>query len=223
MRGRSIMALVLTPDFPAADWLEALDQQMARSPGFFDDRPVILDVAGVREQPDLAGLAQALFDRGVRVIGTEGAPASWSGLDGLLRPLRASARPPRAVAMPEPPTPPPMPPPTPPAAPGLVVEEPVRSGQSVRFEAGDVTIVGTVASGAEVIAGGSIHVYGALRGRAMAGVAHDHSRIFCRRMEAELVAVGGLYLTADQVDRRLRGRPVQVARQDESLVLTPLD
>src|SRR6476620_9020344 len=72
------------------------------------------------------------------------------------------------------------------------MEEPVRSGQSVIFPHGDVTVVGQVASGAEVVAGGSIHVYGALRGRALAGsMGNPRARIFCRKNEAELLAIDG--------------------------------
>ena len=86
----------------------------------------------------------------------------------------------------------------------------MRSGQSVVFEKGDVSIVGSIASGAEVIAGGSIHVYGALRGRAIAGLGgNQRARIFCRKLEAELLAIDGVYRTADDMDAALRGKPVQ--------------
>ena len=72
----------------------------------------------------------------------------------------------------------------------LMIEDPVRSGQSVVFIEGDVTVLGSVGSGAEIIAGGSIHVYGALRGRALAGVTGNaRARIFCHRVEAELLAI----------------------------------
>lgn len=73
------------------------------------------------------------------------------------------------------------------AVPSMIVTEPVRSGQSIYFPDGDVTIVGSVASGAEVVAGGSIHVYGALRGRAMAGTAGNaDARIFVARWRQSL-------------------------------------
>src|SRR5690606_36432069 len=86
------------------------------------------------------------------------------------------------------------------AVPSSVVTQPVRSGQSLIFPEGDVTIVGSVASGAEVVAGGSIHVYGTLRGRAMAGtMGNATARIFCRKLEAELVAIDGFYKTAEDM------------------------
>jgi septum site-determining protein MinC len=92
----------------------------------------------------------------------------------------------------------------------LVLEEPVRSGQSVVFPHGDVTVLGQVASGAEVVAGGSIHVYGTLRGRALAGsMGNGRARIFCRRNEAELLAIDGYYRTTEEMDATLRNRPIQ--------------
>ena len=67
-----------------------------------------------------------------------------------------------------------------------------------------MTVVGSVASGAEVVAGGSIHVYGTLRGRAIAGsTGNADARIFCRKLEAELLAIDGLYRTADDMEPRI--------------------
>ena len=100
----------------------------------------------------------------------------------------------------------------------LVVTEPVRSGQSLFFPEGDVTIIGSVASGAEVVAGGSIHVYGTLRGRALAGTTgNSAARIFCRKLEAELMAIDGFYLTAEDMEPDLRGRAVQVWLEGHAL------
>jgi septum site-determining protein MinC len=89
----------------------------------------------------------------------------------------------------------------------------VRSGQSVIFPSGDVTVIGSVASGAEVVAGDSIHIYGTLRGRAMAGsTGNARARIFCRKVEAELLAIGDRRSLQDRrdIDASLRSRPVQV-------------
>jgi septum site-determining protein MinC len=111
----------------------------------------------------------------------------------------------------------------PPRPASLVHEQPVRSGQSVIFLEGDVTILGSVASGSEVVAGGSIHVYGALRGRAIAGSTGDPSaRIFCNKLEAELIAIDGLYRTADEMDPQFRGRPVQAWLDGETMSMAPL-
>jgi septum site-determining protein MinC len=94
--------------------------------------------------------------------------------------------------------------------PARVITEPVRSGQQVYAEGADLIVINTVSPGAEVIADGCVHVYGALRGRAIAGGRGDTgARIFCRRFEAELVAVAGVYAVAEQTQGELRGKPVQ--------------
>src|SRR3954467_6828374 len=123
---------------------------------------------------------------------------------------------------------------TAPASPGLphrvpclVIDNSVRSGQVIEYPDGDVTVVGSVSSGAEVVAGGSIHVYGTLRGRALAGTAGDASaRIFCHRFRPELLAINGSYRLADNFGAELldlRDRPVQVRLEGTKMSLTPLD
>ena len=90
--------------------------------------------------------------------------------------------------------------------------------------AGDVTIVGRVASGAEVIAGGSVHVYGALQGRVIAGISGSTSaRIFCTETSAELLCIGGVYLTAENISPELEGRSLEARLDGEELKLQPLD
>jgi septum site-determining protein MinC len=106
----------------------------------------------------------------------------------------------------------------------LVVNAPVRSGQTIYYPEGDVTVVGSVSSGADVIAGGSIHIYGTLRGRAMAGAYGEaRSRIFCRRLEAELIAVGGVYLTADEIETNVHKQPIQAWLENECVRIARLD
>ena len=108
--------------------------------------------------------------------------------------------------------------------PCLFIDDSVRSGQTVEFPDGDVTVIGSVGSGAEIIAGGSIHVYGTLRGRALAGTAGDGTaRIFCRRFEAELLAIDGRYRVAENLEPSLRGRPVQARLDGMAMTLSPLD
>ena len=220
VRGRSVMALVIAPEPPFANWFAALDQQMRRSAGFFADRPVVVDLGAVLETVGRDAIAVALDgieERGLRVIGAEGVGPSvlagtrWARLPTSLH-GRDVAQAPQA---------------DPPAAahvPSLLVDRPVRSGQSVVFDEGDIIVVGAVASGAEVIAGGSIHVYGALRGRALAGLRTGAgARIFCRRLEAELVGVDQLYRTAEHWGPDLHGRAVQVRCDRGALQLSALD
>ena len=214
------MALVLAPEPPLEDWLDALDAQVARSPSFFSGRPVVLDLAALpSEQPDVAGLLHRLNSRGVRIIGTEGAHPTWQGLEQWA-PLHANTtRPSRQIDVPDEPRPSQAH-----DTMSLLIDQPVRSGQSIVFEKGDVSVVGSVASGAEVIAGGSIHVYGTLRGRAIAGLTgNNRARIFCRKLEAELLAIDGVYQTADDMNAKLRGKAVQAWLAGEAMMLATLD
>jgi septum site-determining protein MinC len=213
------MALVLSPEPPLADWLAGLDQQIERSPSFFAGRPVVLELVALpAREPGFAELMAELAARGIQPIGIEGGPRPLPGGDVAGWPPVVSggrSAPPLESVESQPPTPAPT---------SLLLEQSLRSGQSVVFESGDVTVVGAVASGAEVIAGGSIHVYGALRGRAIAGMAGNaHARIFCRRLEAELLAIDGLYRTADDMGPGLRGRAVQAWLQGEAMKIAPLD
>ena len=101
---------------------------------------------------------------------------------------------------------------------------PVRSGQQVYAEQRDLTVLSTVGAGAEVIADGSIHIYGALRGRALAGAqGNTEARIFCREFYAELVAVAGNYKVLEDIPAELRGKPVQVWLDNGQLKLAALD
>ena len=114
---------------------------------------------------------------------------------------------------------------TPPAAqPGLMQTTPVRSGQQVYADNRDLTVLGMVGAGAEVIADGSIHVYGALRGRALAGAqGNEKARIFCREFLAELVAIAGHYKVLEEIPKDLRGKPAQVWLDGDELKIAALD
>ncbi|MCI5209504.1 MAG: septum site-determining protein MinC, partial [Candidatus Electrothrix sp. ATG2] len=110
---------------------------------------------------------------------------------------------------------------TPPAA--TVTTEPIRSGQRIVADQGDLIVLASVGSGAEVTAAGNIHVYGALRGRAFAGNAGNRqARIFCQQLEAELVAVAGIYLVNEKFPDSLRAQPVHIRLQGERIRLSPL-
>jgi septum site-determining protein MinC len=229
-RGRSFLAFALTPEPPVADWLAELDKWTRNSPGFFAGKPVILDLASLKlSEQGTAHLIDQLSERGIRVMALEGVDAATVGpkLPPVLlggRPGGEERPPPRAPEVPDIPAAPSAAPPPRPEPVSMLIETPVRSGQSVIFPFGEVTVLGSVASGAEIVAGGSIHVYGTLRGRAMAGSAGDsRARIFCSRNEAELLAIDGYYQTAESMDASLRGRAVQVWLQDAGLSVEAMD
>lgn len=205
------------------EWLARLDEQIERSPSFFPKRPVVLDLSVTHlNEPGIRALLRELHERSIRVIGIEGADEQVQSLDVPgWPPMLNGGRAAGAIAVPDEPAPTP---PAPEEPASLLVSEPIRSGQSIVFPKGDVTIVGSVSSGAEVMAGGSIHVYGTLRGRAVAGLmGNPQARIFCRRLEAELLAIDGLYRTAEDMDPALRGRAVQAWLDRDSIVMAPLD
>jgi len=105
-----------------------------------------------------------------------------------------------------------------------VLDRGLRSGQKVYARGADLVVVGLVSPGAEIIADGNIHVYGALRGKAMAGARGDESaRIFTTRLDAELVAVAGVYRVVDtELPPDLKERPAEVRLHAGALSITPL-
>ena len=210
MRGRSYVAFVFSPVVPVAGWLEEVDATLARSPGFFVGKPVVLDLSALElSSSGITHLVSSLEQRNIRVLGLEGVdenhvttsmpPLLTGGRNTMLvetapKETREAAKDVLKKAKPA----------------SLLIETPVRSGQSVVFTEGDVTVLGSVGSGAEIVAGGSIHVYGTLRGRAMAGIEGNASaRIFCQKIEAELLAIDGYYQTAEDISDALRHRPAQ--------------
>ncbi len=226
IKGRSFLALMLSPELPLDEWLARLDDLAGRSAGFFLERPIVLDVAELDiDRHQLKGLLDELARRNVRVMGIEGGRPSLfePGMPPAMRggrpapdievpaaePVATAAETAPAVRR------------EPQAAKALssmIVREPVRSGQSIIFPEGDVTVIGSVASGAEIIAGGSVHIYGTLRGRALAGsVGNAGARIFCRRLEAELLAIDGVYKTAEDMAPDLRGQAVQLWLENDSI------
>jgi septum site-determining protein MinC len=226
-RGRSYIAFVLTPEAPVFDWLADLDAWTKRSAGFFVGKPVVLDLSSVPLSKDaIAHLVAELQAREIRIMGIEGVSPAEVGPE--LPPVLKGGRTAAAIE-PTNSTPRAAKSQAPAAAPvsqepgSLLLESPVRSGQSVIFPHGDVTVLGSVASGAEIIAGGSIHVYGALRGRAIAGsTGNPRARIFCNKAEAELLAIDGFYRTADDMEPSLRSQPIQAWLQGDVMLIAPL-
>jgi septum site-determining protein MinC len=218
IQGRSYMAFVLVPEPPLPAWLATLDAHIARAKNFFQGRAVVLDASGLSpEEPGWSHLMSDLRARGVRLVDVDGAQAPLPGAEAFGTALVGGRTVPLA-AQAEPQAPPP------PAETALVLHEPIRSGQRVSFTDGDVTVVGSVASGAEVVAGGSIHVYGTLRGRALAGATGNaRACVFCSKLQAELISIDGFYLLAEAMEPALRGRAVQARLDGQSIVMAALD
>ncbi len=229
-RARSFVAFALAPEAPLGEWIDGLDRWIENSPGFFAGRPVVLDLAALKPAAaDIAALVAALAARGIRVYAIEGIDVEAAGndlpplltgareatLDGLLARSEAPSGNAEPAAEQKPV----------PAKTGrtLTIDTPVRSGCSIVHMDGDVIVLGDVSWGSEIVASGSIHVYGTLRGRALAGAdGNGQARIFCRRNEAELVAVNGWYRTAEDMDPGHRGAAVQAFLEAGALVIAPL-
>ena len=220
LRGRSYVAFVFSPVVPIVEWLAEIDATLARSPGYFVGKPIVLDLAAVDlSSSAIAHLVGSLNERNIRVLGIEGVDEERLG--ATMPPLLTGGRA-CVITRNEPaqkPEPEPKPKPT-----SLLLDSPVRSGQSIVFMEGDVTVLGSVSSGAEIVAGGSIHIYGTLRGRAMAGVnGNSDARIYCQKIEAELLAIDGYYQTAEEIDVSLRNRPAQARLEGDTMKITPLN
>ena len=222
MRGRSYVAFVFTPEIPIVGWLEEIDTTLARSPGFFVGKPVVLDLSALDlSRAAITHLVHNLEERNIRVLGIEGVDADK--LTTSMPPLLTGGRS-CVITRTETRTEPAEKPEPKPKPNSLLLDSPVRSGQSIVFTDGDVTVLGSVGSGAEIVAGGSIHIYGTLRGRAMAGVnGNSSARIYCQKIEAELLAIDGYYQTAEDIDASLRNRPAQAWLQGATMKITPLN
>jgi septum site-determining protein MinC len=254
IRSRIYTAIVLRPPqrgYP--DFLAALDSRLSQAPNFFRDSPVVIDLQEIDEADrpfDLPAMVAELRRRSIHAVGVEsvsdlqasqarslGLPVLRGGREtalaqprrdegnaAIVREIRGGASKPkasqaedRAAAAPSPAAP---------AAPAptMIISAPVRSGQQIFADAGDLIVTAPVSPGAELIARGHIHCYAPMRGRAIAGCdGNAEARIFLHALEAELVAIAGLYKLSDDFDRALSGRPVQAFLKDDALLFQLLD
>lgn len=216
--------------------VQEMADRVARAPKLFGRAAVIVDFGALSQAPDPT-TAQALIDglRGAGVLpvalayGTREIDQLAEQLDlPVLAKFRAQyerAAEPAPAPAPRPAPAPAAPPrPAAPARPGRMQRAPVRSGQQLYAENCDLTVLSHVGAGAEIIADGSIHIYGPLRGRALAGArGNTEARIFCREFNAELVAIAGQYKVLEDVPEELRGKAVQVWLEDDQIRIAALD
>lgn len=215
LKGRMLAAtrVRILSDDPAA--IRAQLTQMARQmPQAVQGMPVIVEAD---QSLDLAAVLDALRQVGMQPLGVCGdalaEAAHRIGLALLPPDSGRASRGSNGAAAPATVRKPPR-----------MVHEPVRGGQQIYVADGELIVLNTVSAGAEVMADGCVHIYGTLRGRAMAGVRGDESaRIFCRRFEPELVAIAGVYAVAEQLHGELHGKPVQVYLREGSLRIERLD
>lgn len=210
---------VQSPDDP--EFFSRLATMLSLAPGFYRNAPIVLDLSATGAKPpvDMAEFCDRLRGLGVNPVGIQRANAAWERAAAAVHlpafPAGRAADPAVAKAAA--------------TAPARttdgcrIIAEPVRSGRQVYAHKGDLIVLGPVSHGAELLADGHIHVYGPLRGRALAGMSGDRSaRIFCRSMNAELVAVAGVYMVSEQLDPALAGKPAQIRLHGDSLLEEPL-
>jgi septum site-determining protein MinC len=227
------MLCLLTEDIDAIE--RQLVDQLAQMPQFFLHAPVVVDLEALGDsRVDLARLAELLRRHHLVPVAVRNpseahkqraVAAGWGVVQSMLPPSKHPAPAPAGPAHPgsaERPPPIPEEPVEPPRA-GLTVHHPIRSGQVVYAVGGDLVVLAAVSSGAELIADGNIHVYGPLRGRALAG-AHDNpeASIFCTSLEAEFLSIDGRYLMAEEIPKEHRGKSVRVHLRGEDVVVTRL-
>ena len=230
LRGANFNLLVLRLLDPRVEVIvPALADQFRRAPGFLRNAPIVLglDDLDPTAAPDFAHLTAQLRQVHIAPIGTTGgAPELRAAAQAAgLPPLRAAGGDaPMPAAAPAPaPTPEPQyipEPPPPPSGwqPTMVVEQAVRAGQRIWAQGCDLIIRGTVNPGAEVIADGNVHIYGTLKGRAIAGGADNlNARIFALNFEPELVSIAGYYAVRDGLGDAPLGKTVQVCLIGESM------
>ncbi len=195
-----------------------LANKVKQAPDFFKHAPVVIDLEALGEAegiPDFVSLHDLLREQGMIPVGVRNGSSELQAaavLAGL--PVLPETRPPVAKKLDEPA----------PITRTKMVTQPVRSGQQVYAPNGDLILLGSISAGAEVLADGNIHIYGVLRGRALAGVKGDSkARIFCQNLAAELVSIAGQYRVIEELDVDIWGKCVQMYLSEDRLIIEPLN
>ncbi|MEN8128941.1 MAG: septum site-determining protein MinC [Pseudomonadota bacterium] len=217
---------------------DQLAHQVSQAPVFFQNMPIIIDLQALFNRDDLPSfsvLTDLLREHGLVPVGVRNAnetqyhAARRAGLALLQeqrhtdqqvpRPASSEAKPVRSTNI----TDHHEPQPRETRSQSRLVVRPVRSGQQVSAANGDLVVVAPVSAGSELLADGCIHVYGPLRGRALAGMNGDESaRIFCQSLEAELIAIAGHYQINEELAPGLKGKPAQVWLDNQRLMISPI-
>lgn len=191
--------------------VQFLQEKVAQAPAFFADAPVVINVAKVEGELDYPALKEGIQQAGLIPVGVTGckdkrnqnlaAEAGFAVMSATNSPNQAPV----------------------PIVPTKIIRTPVRSGQQIYAKDGDLVILNHVSAGAEVIADGSIHIYGTLRGRAIAGASgQKEARIICHDLQAELISIAGHYWLSEQIESQFWQQKVMLSMSDESLNLEML-
>jgi septum site-determining protein MinC len=207
---------------------QQLQEKVRQAPEFFKNSPLVFDLQELNRQErevDIAELTKIIRKLNLLPIGIRGGTAQQNQqaiAQGI--PVHsihsASTSAPAETVKPKKITPKPDPKAEP--AISTLITQPIRSGQRLYAE-GDLIVLAQVSAGAEILAEGNIHVYGSLRGRALAGVqGNQEARIFCSDLQAELISIAGTYKISEDLDESVRGRHIQIYLQNENLIIQDL-
>lgn len=193
-------------------------ETIVKAPKLFEKAPIVFDLSSVAHlEFDLQTLCQIAREYGMIPVAVQGGAALQNTLAQCqgLAVLNASTSHDKPLIEQ------PVEPSSSPLSKSKLITSPVRSGQQVVSKGSDLVIVSSVSHGAELLSDGNIHVYGALRGRALAGISGDlNARIFCQQLEAELVSIAGFYLLSDAIEPI--NRPCQIYLVNEHIMIEPL-
>lgn len=208
-------------DFDSATFEQQLKQKVSASPEFFQQSPVIIDFSKLDLKSidvDYSGILSICRNNGLQPIAFHHhSDCDQAAIEATnLAVIEQNTSKVEKKVIPQP---------TSPAqnTSTKVINKTVRSGQQIYAEGSDLIIMGSVSGGAEVLADGNIHIYGSLRGRALAGVKGDNSaHIFCTKNEAELVSINGHFLLSDALETQTWKQAAQFYLIDETLHVSSL-
>ncbi|MFQ2433587.1 septum site-determining protein MinC [Aeromonas caviae] len=206
---------------------QLLEAKVAQAPQFFNCAPLVLNVERLEAIPDFEQLKELVESEDFVLVGITGArdeamktAAKAAGLAVMVsgKSRKAEPEPTPPVPEPKPVEAAPVPPVPAPVEASKVHVGPVRSGQQIYAAGTSLVVLGSVSPGAEVIADDSIHVYGALRGRAIAGAkGNPKARIYCQQLQAELLSIAGTFQLSDALPAGVIQEPVHIRLDNEQL------
>ncbi|ERK18046.1 Septum site-determining protein MinC [Pantoea sp. AS-PWVM4] len=205
---------------------QALQDKIDQAPGFLKNAPVVLNVSALNGDINWKQMQQAVIATGLRIVGVSGCKddalkkmIARAGLPVLSEGKESKKRTETPVAEAV-------------AAPVVaetvnktrIINTPVRSGQQIYARNADLIVTSSVSAGAELVADGNIHIYGMMRGRALAGASGDRDcQIFCTNLAAELVSIAGEYWIMDQIPAEFFGKAARLCLKEGALTIQTLN
>lgn len=206
---------------------QALEDKIAEAPAFLKHAPVVVNVSGLDAPVNWQHLQQAVSSTGLRIVGISGCKDARlkNEIERAGLPLLNEGKEKTARSTPkDAPPPPPQTQTVTPVTKTRMIDVPVRSGQRIYAPNCDLIVTSHVSAGAELIADGNIHVYGMMRGRALAGASGDRdAQIFCTHLTAELVSIAGEYWLSDKIPAEFYGKAARLLLAENALTVQPLN